>query len=339
MFRCTSVCPAQSLRKSLLVPGLRSLGWLLLAAMGILVLVLAAGIAVRPDLWRAGPRFLGKAIGIGLGTGAGTLIPVVAGGLAFSLGRRISPGWELLGLGRLRMWLGLWPLWALCILLGAGMTLVAEPASWARVGEVRGVPLAAKVAWERLDAGAVLTTGDGGWLRRAAGGGLEFRSGEGALEFRTATVEPEATTSSWGLSGFEASLDGPYAGQWSADKLTVSLRPAARQRYQASSSSPWARSMPELAHLRSESDRAARVWFRRWLQLSSIPMLSLGLWCVALPRSPRRRRFLPPSVLALSILFFFFLFLRLAEDFFPPSFVLLLPLALLAWLISWGLRR
>jgi hypothetical protein len=302
------------------------LALLLLAGAALLVLVVGTGLAVRPELWRAGPDFLARALAVGLGTGAATLFPALVAGLAFSLGRSLSPGWELLGLGRLRLWGSLWPLWALCLALGIGLSFVVEPASWARVGEVRGTPLAAKVSWERLQAGEVLTLRDGGWLRLRAEGGLEVRSAEGDMELEATAFRPRPDATAWDLDDVELGLEGVARGQWKIGRMSLSMRSASRERYLAPATSPWALSMTELSTARRDSPRAARVWFRRWLQVLAIPVLSLALWLIAVPGAPRRTPLLGPAVLGMGTVLSFFLVLRLAEQTPFPSAVVLLPL-------------
>jgi len=331
--------PNAALHKSLFVPGLRSLALLLLAGAALLVLVVGSGLAVRPELWRAGPDFLAGAIAIGLGMGAATLLPAGVAGLAFSLSSSLSTGWSGLGLGPFRLWFRLWPLWVICTVLAILLSFVVEPASWSGVGAVRGVPLAAKVSWERLQAGEVLTTQDGGWLRRGEGGGLELRSVTGDFHLEAGGFEPRPEATRWDLSQVTLRLEGASGGEWTLGRMSLSMRTPNQQRYLAPASSPWAFSIMRLAAERGGSDRAARVWFRRWLQVLAIPVLSLALWLIALPGAPRRALPLGSTVLGLGTVLSFFLLLRIAEQLPFPFAVLWLPLLPALVVIYRGLRE
>ncbi len=349
IFRPITVSPRAALRKSLFLPGVRLLALLLLGSGGLLVVVVGGGLAVRPELWMAGPDFVVRAIATGLGTGAGTLFPAVVAGLGFSLASGLSGAWASLGLGPVRLWVRLAPLWAVCLVLGVVLSFVVEPASWSAVGHVRGVPLAAKVSWERLAAGEVLTTPDGGWLRHEAGSGLELRSGDGEVHLRASAAKPESATTTWELEDVTLNMGGGSPGRWTFGRLSLSMEEGAHQRYHARATSPWALSLGQLAVARARSDRAARVWFRRWLQVLAIPILALALWLVGLPRGRRTgtvtglRRVaaaaLSPSVLGLGTVLSFFLLLRIAEQLSSPVMVVVLPVLPPLGVIAWSIRR
>jgi len=322
---------------------------LLLAAGALLVLVVGSGLAVRPALWRAGPDFLARAIAIGLGTGAATLLPAAVAGLAYKLAAGLSGGWATLGIGPVRLWVRLAPLWVFCTVLAVVLSFVIEPLSWAGVGDVRGVPLAARVSWERLEAGEVLTLGDGGWLRRQSDGSLELRARSGVVRLRAGRFTPQSATTSWELEDVTLEIRDEGEGVWTLGRMSLSMQESDRRRYLAAPTSPWALSMTELATVRGGSDRAARVWFRRWLQVLSIPLLSLAIWLLALPRAPRRSpalqggplvtAVLSPAFLGIAAVLSFFLLLRVAEQFPAPVAVLVLPLLPPMALIAWRLKR
>jgi hypothetical protein len=327
----------------------RSLALLLLAAGALLVLVVGSGLAVRPSLWRAGPDFLARAIAIGLGTGAATLLPAAVAGLAYKLAAGLSGGWATLGIGPVRLWARLAPLWVFCTVLGLVLSFVVEPLSWAGVGDVRGVPLAARVSWERLEAGGVLTLGDGGWLRRHSDGALELRARSGQVRLTAGRFTPQSATTSWDLENVTLEIRDEGAGVWALGRMSLSMQESDQRRYLAAPTSPWALPMNELAAVRGGSDRAARVWFRRWLQVLSIPLLSLALWLLALPRAPRRTptvqrvplvtAVLSPAFLGIAAVLSFFFFLRFAEQVPAPLAVLVLPLLPPLALIARGLKR
>jgi len=297
----------------------------------------------------AGPDFVVRAIAIGVGTGAGTLFPAVAAGLSFSLASGLSGAWSTLGLGPFQLWTRLAPLWAVCVALGVVFSFVVEPASWSAVGDVRGVPLAAKVSWERLAAGEVLTTADGGWLRQEAGRGLELRSGDSEVHLRAQAAIPKSTTTTWALEDVTLKMDTGRPGEWTFGLLSLSMEEGAHQRYHARPTSPWALSVSELAAARALSDRAARVWFRRWLQVLAIPILSLALWLIAFPGGRRLggppgpgrliTAALGPPTVGLGTVLSFFLLLRIAEQLSFPVAVIVLPVLVPLGLITWKLRR
>jgi len=343
------VSPRAALRQSLFLPGLRLLALLLLGGAGLLIVVVGGGLAVRPELWMAGPDFVVRAVAIGVGTGAGTLFPAVVAGLGFSLASGLSGAWAALGLGPVQLWARLTPLWVVCLAVGLVLSFLVEPASWSAVGHVRGVPLAAKVSWERLAAGEVLTTSDGGWLRHDAGRGLELHSADGEVLLRARAATPASATTTWSLEDVTLEIDGGTPGRWTFGRLSLSMKEGAHQRYHARAASPWALSLGQLAAARAHSDRAARVWFRRWLQVLAIPILALALWLVGLPRGRRAgtatglRRVttaaLSPPVLALGTVLGFFLLLRLAEQLPSPVAVVVLPVLPPLLLIARRLRR
>jgi hypothetical protein len=343
------VSPRAALRKSLFLPGLRSLALLLSGGLGLLVVVVGGGLAVRPELWMAGPDFVARAIATGVGTGAGTLFPAVGAGLGFTLASGLSGGWAALGMGPVRLWARLAPLWTICVGLGVVLSFVVEPVSWSAVGGVRGVPLAAKVSWERLTAGEVLTTSDGGWVRHEATDGLELRSGDGEMHLRASKARPESATTSWQLEDVTLNRAGGAPGRWTFGLLSLSMEEEAHHRYHAPATSPWALSFGQLAAARARSDRAARVWFRRWLQVVSVPILALAMWLLALPQGrraqaatgPRRlaAAVLGPPALGLGTVLSFFLLLRIAEQLSFPAAVLVLPVLPPLGLIVWLLRR
>ena len=297
--------------------------------------VVGTSLALRPEVWRAGWAFLLLAVGIGFGTSAGTVIPIVTGGVAFNIGRRLSQGWELLGVSRFELWLRLWPIWLLCLSLAAFSTFVAEPAAWSRVVEVRGVPLAAKVSWERLRAGETLSSGDGGWLMRPVDGGLKVRSIALPTTLRARTFEPLDGGCGWQIENLE--VEG-LEGEWKVGRMTLGMRPAILDRYHASSTSPWAMSLGDLREARATSPRAGRVWYRRWLQLVSAPLLAWTMWSVATLPVRRRRLRLGRTSLAVATILSFFGALRLAELLSPPVAVFLLPISVLV-ACSWWTRR
>jgi hypothetical protein len=337
MFRSISVNPTQALRKSLLIPGLRSFLLLLLASGGLLLFVVATSLALRPEAWRAGRGFLLLAVGVGFATSAGTIVPIVTGGVAFSIGRRLSQGWELLGVSRFDLWLRLWPIWLLCLCLAASSTFIAEPAAWSRVVEVRGVPVAAKVAWERLNAGETISTVDGGWLRMSEDAGLTVRSLALPMTLRSRALEPLPGGEGWQIEGVE--LEGAEAlrGQWKIGTMTLSMRSGVFERYRASSTSPWAMSLGQLRAARLTSPRADRVWYRRWLQLVSVPLFAWTMWSVGTRPVRRRRLRLGRASLAVATVLLFFGSLRLAELLSQPIAVLGLPVGVLV-ACSWWTR-
>ena len=300
--------------------------------------VVGTSLALRPEVWRAGWAFLLLAVGIGFGTSAGTLIPIVTGGVAFNIGRRLSQGWELLGVSRFELWLRLWPIWALCLSLAAVSTFVAEPAAWSRVVEVRGVPVAAKVSWERLQAGETLSTGDGGWLRRPVDGGLKVRSIDLPMTLGAGTFEPLDGGRGWQIENLEVEGTEGMKGQWKIGRMTLGMRPGVLDRYHASSTSPWAMPLGDLREARATSPRAGRVWYRRWLQLVSVPLLAWTMWSVATLPVRRRQLRMGRASLAVGTILTFFGSLRLAELLSYPVAVFLLPLSVLV-ACSWWTRR
>lgn len=332
--------PHSVLRKALVLPGLRSSLLLILAGVLLLLLVVGATVGVRPEIWAGGPELVLLAALASLGTSAAALVPVVAAGVAFVTARGLHSGWEALGLGRLRLWAALWPVWTLLLVLSLLLSFVAEPAGWRLVHRVKGTPLAASASWHRLAEGQALTLADGGWARRQGEGGFDLRTADGSVALRASSLMPRHGEGVWELTGVALELSSKQGdGSWTMESLRVLMDGEAAERYHAPPSSPWARSMGELWSSRRDDPRSARVWGRRWIQVLGVPLLALAVWLLVLAPAPRARR--PELAVGASIglILSFFVLIRIGESLPSPLLGALLPLVSLGLVVLLRLQR
>jgi predicted membrane protein len=298
----------QPLSGSLRRSGLRWAAGVIGLGIGLLLLASVASSAAFPRIHVAGDRLVITALLAALGTGAGPLLPLAALAAGFAVARTASrrgeaAAAETLGLGRLRMWAALLPLWALLALLCLGVGFGAEPVAWRAIHQVRGAPLAAAVAWAGLSQGEVRVLGNGGALVLQQGQ-LRFTTGDGLWHGRAGSFSPVPDQATWEAVDVQLVQEG--GGRWQVDALEARLSDDRRERWLAPPTSPWSLGWRDLWRRSGHSERASLVAHRRLALGTSVPLLALLGWLIGWTPGSRRsaRWWRSPAVAAVAVALF-----------------------------------
>jgi len=272
-----------------------------LAVGGLVLLAAALGSAASvPRLHAAGGGAVALAVGAAIGTGATAVVPLATLVAAFAAGSQWSSrggaaGAASLGIGPLRQFLGLAPLWAAGTLLVLVCAFAIEPAAWTGLHRVRGGPLTAAVGWASLQAGEVRTLGAGG-AAVMRDGGLRATTATRAWDLEATAARPDPRGTSWHLDGVTLAADDGEV--WTVDAVEVRLKEDRRARWLAPPSSPWTMGPRRLWGARSSSPKASLVLHRRLALASSVPLVAMAGWLLAWGEAPKRRRL--PGLVAIS---------------------------------------
>ncbi len=266
------------------------LGTFAIGAMVLAVAAVGSTIAV-PRLHAAGPSVTAAALGAAIGTGLTAVLPLAALAAAFAAAaawsaRGGAAGAASLGIGPLRQFAGLAPLWAVCATIVLVCAFALEPAAWTSLHRVRGGPLAAAVGWASLSAGEVRALADGGAAVLDADG-LRATTGDRAWDLSAEGASPSRSGASWDLTGVTLTAADQT---WTAASAEVRLKEDRRARWLAPPTSPWTLGLGPLLEARATSARASLVLHRRLALAAALPLLAAVGWLLAWGEAPRRRR-------------------------------------------------